>query len=59
VLNATDRSIESVWVDGRKLVERGTLLTIDLPRLLARVDAAAGALLDRVGLRAPWAWPAR
>ena len=59
VLNATDRSIESVWVDGRKLVERGTLLTIDLPLLLERVDAAAGALLDRVGLRAPWAWPAR
>lgn len=59
VLNATDRSIESVWVDGRKLVDRGTLLTIDLRRLLERVDAAAGALLDRVGLHAPWAWPAR
>jgi 5-methylthioadenosine/S-adenosylhomocysteine deaminase len=59
VLNATDRSIESVWVDGRRLVERGTLLTIDLPRLLERVDAAAAALLARVGLHAPWAWPAR
>jgi cytosine/adenosine deaminase-related metal-dependent hydrolase len=59
VLNATDRSIESVWVDGRRLVERGALLTIDLPRLLERADAAAGALLDRIGLRAPWAWPAR
>jgi cytosine/adenosine deaminase-related metal-dependent hydrolase len=59
VLNATDRSIESVWVDGRKLVERGTLLTIDLPLLLERVDAAAHALLDRIGLQAPWAWPAR
>jgi len=59
VLNATDRSIESVWVDGQKLVDRGSLLTIDLPRLLERVDAAAAALLDRVGLRAPWAWPAR
>lgn len=58
VLNATDRSIESVWVDGRKLVERGTLLTIDLPRLLERVDAAAAALLERVGLRPEWTWPA-
>ncbi len=59
VLNATDRSIESVLVDGRQLVDRGTLLTIDLPRLLARVDAAAAALLDRVDLHAPWTWPAR
>lgn len=59
VLNATDRSIASVWVDGRKLVERGVPLTIDLPRLLERVDAAASALLDRAGLQPPWTWPAR
>lgn len=59
VLGATDRSIESVWVDGRKLVDRGALLTIDLPRLLERVDTAAAALLDRIGLHAPWTWPAR
>ncbi|MCZ7589123.1 MAG: amidohydrolase family protein [Gaiella sp.] len=59
VLTATDRSIESVWVDGRKVVDRGTLLTIDLPRLLERVDSAAAALLDRIGLQAPWTWPAR
>jgi 5-methylthioadenosine/S-adenosylhomocysteine deaminase len=59
VLNASDRSIESVWVDGRKLVEDGRLLTIDLPDLLARADRAAQGLLDRAGLAAPWAWPAR
>lgn len=59
VLGATDRSIQSVWVDGRKLVDRGRLLTIDLPRLLERIDVAAAALLDRAGLRPPWAWPAR
>lgn len=57
VLSATDRSIESVWVDGRKLVERGRLLTIDLPRLLERVDVATAALLERAGLRPEWAWP--
>lgn len=57
VLNASDRSIESVWVDGRKLVEAGRLLTIDLPQLLERVDRATPALLDRCGLSAPWAWP--
>lgn len=57
VLNATDRSIESVWVDGRRLVEHGRLETMDLPAVLARADAAAGSLLERVGLSAPWAWP--
>lgn len=58
VLNASDRSIESVWVDGRMLVEHGRLLTVDLPALLERADGAAAALLDRIGLSAPWAWPA-
>lgn len=57
VLGATDRSIESVWVDGRRLVDRGRLETIDLPALLARADAASAALLGRVGLSAPWEWP--
>jgi 5-methylthioadenosine/S-adenosylhomocysteine deaminase len=58
VLNASDRSIESVWVDGRRLVDRGRLLSMDLPDVLERSDRAAAQLLDRIGLRAPWAWPA-
>ena len=46
-----------MWVAGRKVVEHGDLLTADLPALLERADRAASALLDRVGLIAPWAWP--
>ena len=57
VLNATDRSIESVWVDGRRLVEHGRLETMDLPAVLAAADVAAVSLLERVGLSAPWDWP--
>jgi len=57
VLNATDRSIESVWVDGRRLVDHGRIETMDLPAVLARADAAAGSLLQRVGMSAPWEWP--
>ena len=57
VLNATDRSIESVWVDGRRLVDQGSIETMDLPAVLARADAAAGSLLQRVGMSAPWEWP--
>lgn len=57
VLNASDRSIESVWVDGREVVRDGRVLTIDLPARLAAADAAAERLLGRIGLRAPWRWP--
>lgn len=59
VLNASDRSLEAVYVDGRKLVEDGRLLTIDLPALLERADRASSALLARIGMSAPWAWPRR
>ena len=59
ILSATDRSIESVWVDGRKVVEDGRLLTVDLPSVLDRADGAARGLLRRVDLEAPWAWPVR
>lgn len=59
VLNASDRSLEAVYVEGRKLVADGRLLTIDLPSVLARADRASGALLDRSGMSAPWAWPRR
>lgn len=57
VLSASDRSIESVWVQGRQLVDRGRLLTLDLPAALARADAAAATLLEGIGLSAPWRWP--
>ncbi|QBI19850.1 amidohydrolase [Egibacter rhizosphaerae] len=57
VLNAPDRSVESVWVNGQQLVERGRLRTIDLDELLPRADAAASGLLARADLRAPWSWP--
>lgn len=57
ILNASDRSIESVWVDGRRLVEHGDTLTIDLRAVLARSDAAARRLLERAGLDVTWEWP--
>ena len=57
ILNASDRSIESVWVDGRRLVDHGHTLTIDLPEVLGRSDAAARRLLERAGLAVTWKWP--
>jgi cytosine/adenosine deaminase-related metal-dependent hydrolase len=57
VLNASDRSIASVWVDGRKLVDGGRLLTIDIATVCAAADASAERLLARTGLRVPSLWP--
>ena len=57
VLGASDRSIDSVWVDGRKVVERHRLLTADIRSLCERADAAAAGILRRTGLRVPSAWP--
>jgi 5-methylthioadenosine/S-adenosylhomocysteine deaminase len=57
VLNASDRTIDSVWVDGRKLVDRGRLLTLDISAVCARADESAQRLLERTGLRVPSLWP--
>lgn len=56
ILNASDRSIESVWVDGRRLVDRGTLETIHLPDVLAAADTASRDLLGRADLTPRWTW---
>lgn len=56
ILNASDRSIESVWVDGTKLVEHGHVLTLDLAVVLERSDVASAALLERAGLTPRWIW---
>ena len=57
VLNASDRSIASVWVDGCKLVDNGRLLTLDIANVCDRADASAERLLQRTGLRVPSLWP--
>jgi 5-methylthioadenosine/S-adenosylhomocysteine deaminase len=57
VLGASDRTIDSVWVDGRKLVERGRLLNMDISEVCARADVAAQRLLEKTGLRVPSLWP--
>jgi 5-methylthioadenosine/S-adenosylhomocysteine deaminase len=56
ILNASDRSIESVWVDGTKVVEHGRVLTLDVADVLERSDVGSGALLERAGLAPRWTW---
>jgi cytosine/adenosine deaminase-related metal-dependent hydrolase len=57
VLSASSRSVDSVWVEGRQVVKEGRLLTIDLPRLLERVQRASSAVLERVELAPQPPWP--
>jgi cytosine/adenosine deaminase-related metal-dependent hydrolase len=57
VLGASDRSIASVWVDGRKLVDHGRLLTLDITAVCESADDAARGVLDRTGLSVPSVWP--
>ena len=43
------RTIDSVIVDGRVILEKGEFVHLDEPRLLARIDEASHALLARMG----------
>jgi hypothetical protein len=44
-------------VDGRKLVDRGRLLTLDIANVCERADVSAQRILTRTGLRVPSLWP--
>ena len=57
VLGASDRTIDAVWVGGRKLVDRGRLLTLNIADVCRRADDVAQRLLTRTGLRVPSLWP--
>lgn len=59
VLSASARSVESVWVAGRRVVQRGRLETIDVDALVPRVESAAQTLLGRIGLAVKEDWPAQ
>lgn len=57
VLSVGASSVESVWVDGKQLVSRGSLLSVDLVELLSRVEEASRSLLSRTGLQVTTKWP--
>lgn len=57
VWSADGRSVHSVWVDGRRVVDGGRCTTIDEERLLASAQGAAEAVLSRSGLPLRMAWP--
>ncbi|MBO0729622.1 MAG: amidohydrolase family protein, partial [Acidimicrobiaceae bacterium] len=59
VYAADGRSVHTVLVQGRKVVEDHRVLTVDTERLFARAERAARALIDRSGLPLKARWPTR
>jgi hypothetical protein len=56
-VEADGRGVDSVWVDGRRVVEAGRSTTIDEQSLLAEAQDAAQAVISRSGLPLRMAWP--
>ena len=57
VYNADGRSVHTVIVDGRVVVEDHTPLFVDEQALIAEVQAVGESLLSRTGLSFPSSWP--
>ena len=57
VYNADGRSVHTVVVDGRVVVENHLPLFVDEPALISEVQAVGENLLSRVGLSFPPPWP--
>lgn len=58
VYNADGRSVHTVVVDGRVVVENHRPLFVDEPALIAEVQSVGEGLLARAGLSFPPPWPA-
>ena len=57
VASANGSDVSHVMVDGRLLVRRGKILTMDEKAVLKRVTQAAKELYARTGVKIPIAWP--
>ncbi len=57
VYNADGRSVHTVIVDGRVVVQDHTPLFVDEQALIAEVQAVGESMLDRTGLSFPQPWP--
>jgi 5-methylthioadenosine/S-adenosylhomocysteine deaminase len=57
VYSARDKSVHTVIIDGRIVLEDRRPVLVDLSSIYARADRAAAAVLDRMGYRVPHRWP--
>lgn len=59
IWSADGRSVHSVWVDGKRVIDNYRSTTIDEERLYAEVEQAAAGVVRRSGLENKQVWPVR
>lgn len=57
VYAVTDRSIESVFIAGEKILDQGRMVKIDEEEVYENVDRLSHELMDRAGVRPVLKWP--
>jgi 5-methylthioadenosine/S-adenosylhomocysteine deaminase len=57
VYAVTDRSIDSVFIAGEKVLDKGRMVKIDEEEIFRNVDRLSRKLLDRAGIRPVLKWP--
>ena len=57
VYNADGRSVHTVMVDGRVVVENHVPLFVDEVALIAKVQTLGESMVERTGLSFPSRWP--
>jgi 5-methylthioadenosine/S-adenosylhomocysteine deaminase len=57
VYSADGRSVETVYVNGRLIMDDGKVLTVDENEVIARCMTLSEKLLERTGVSVPGRWP--
>ena len=57
VYAVTDRSIDSVFIAGEKVLEQGRMVNVDEEEIYANVDRLSRKLIARAGIRPVLKWP--
>jgi cytosine/adenosine deaminase-related metal-dependent hydrolase len=57
VYSASDRSIDSVFIGGRRVLEKGKIVGLDEQRIYAKAEELSRKLLQRAHLPVPSKWP--
>ena len=57
VYSSLTETVDTVFVDGREVLEGGKLTNVDAAEAYEKIDAAAHALCKRVGFPLPGNWP--
>lgn len=57
VYSADGRSVETVYIDGRLIMDNGKVLTVNEDEIIAKCMELSDKLLERTGVSVPGRWP--